>query len=164
MSAMLNFARLRNLLMAATCFMGTYVIRTYRPASSPLLKNFSMLPGVNPMEAFQATLKRLGKTRGAMSRIAEASDIPLTRLSNYKKGEPVDVQISTFAAIVKAAGISADEALGLSPPDPARAASLQNRASVERAAKNQRKLEKALEIVSEVRRSLEEPKNETPQP
>ena len=93
-----------------------------------------------PTEALRAALRAIPD--GQMTATSNRAGISLTQLLRLRRGERLDVRISTLARLARAMGKSADELLGLEKPDPVRAIAERDRLSDEAAARVRRKVEK----------------------
>lgn len=69
-----------------------------------------------PVDSFVKYLQSLPK--GGLAPIARKTGIELSRLSRLRSGIEADLRISTFCAIARACGVSADVLLGLDQPEP----------------------------------------------
>lgn len=80
------------------------------------------------------------------------------------RGEVVNVGIDTFAKLCAGMGRSADDLLGLSPPDPSRASESALRAAEADAARAHKRIERALQLLQGPDASAPSKRQPTPRP
>ena len=113
----------------------------------------------SPTEALRSAL--LAIPDGQITRTATAAGLAVSQVLRLRRGLNLDIKISTLARLAQAMNVSADELLGLEPPDPIRARDAAERAL---SADAERKLARMAKLSQQMLALLPpEPETATPQ-